>query len=271
MLFSDLACCGEQCDDEECCASEDCECVDPEDEDEGCCGDGCLDENCCLRCACDHNATADDLMDRMAVTVPEGVSGFMVIKRVVIKSGSTANWKNKLEGRGTRPGEYTRLVEYENGRNIGTELFGFGDTVWMSDVDAERQDHLPAVRRISQPETKRVLINGLGIGMVLQAALSFDHVRHIDVVESDTDVIKLAGPHYSADSRVHIHHADAYRQGHEWPDGTRWDVIWSDIWPTITTDNAEMMRLLKLIYTDKTAWHGFWSADTMRKKHGVRI
>lgn len=280
-LFSDLACCGDACDEEDCECTEYCggNCDDDYccgDESKctclKCCGNACLNEECCdAVCACAEDVSAYDLMDLMAVTVPEGRSGGWVIERFEVQRMSLGNVRNAMEGRGTRPGRYTRLLEYKDPSRIGSGFMGLSDTVWMSDVDAERRDHLPAVRRISQPETRSVLIHGLGIGMVLQAAMTFDHIERIDVVELDERVIEMIGPHYTADSRVRIHHADAYQQGHKWPDGSRWDVIWSDIWPDINEDNAEMMRLLKRIYEGRCGWHGFWGADTMRKRWGVRI
>src|SRR5574343_364020 len=109
-------------------------------------------------------------------------------------------------GRGTTPGIYSAM--YRNGR------------LWMSDTDAEYRDHMEAILRIRRGSTRRVLINGLGLGMVLGEALACDHVEHVDVVEIDPEVIAAVGPHFAKDPRVTVHEADAYTV--KWPSGVRW-------------------------------------------------
>lgn len=205
--------------------------------------------------------------DRMAVTVPVGeYDGLRVEKFEVI---SMADWteadetrtdvvsllelaRMERDGRGCEPGWYTRLADANEPDSHGRPL------VWMSDTTAEREDHLKAVAAIQLDKAERVLINGLGLGMVLTAALSYDHVKHVDVVEADERVIKLVGPHYTADPRVNIVHADAYEQLKAWPKGARWDVAWSDLWPTISEENIPGMDQLHKYYRRRTQWHGMW-------------
>jgi hypothetical protein len=183
--------------------------------------------------------------DAMTVTVPEGAIGTLRVKRFTVEPDSFENmrlaWKG---GRQTRPGTYTAL--YDGGR------------LWMSDTDAEKRDHMEAVRAIQSRQAKRVLINGLGLGMVLAAALSFEHVEHVDVVEVDERVIELVGPHY-AGPRVTCHHADAYEQAKNWPAGVRWDVAWHDIWPDLCEDNLPLMTRLHRSYGRRVDWQQSWS------------
>lgn len=194
------------------------------------------------------------IRDRMTIAVPEGELDGLVVERFEVKPGNLHNMKQAVKyGRGTRPGVYTRLIEPK------AEIF------WMSDTDAEKNDHVPAVSRIDFLKAKRVLINGLGLGVVLQAALSYDHVEHVDVVEKDERVIKLVGPHYTKDPRVTIHHADAYEQIKAWPRGTRWDVGWSDIWPKISPDNQPDMTRLQKIYQRRCQWHCCWAAPEVAR------
>lgn len=94
--------------------------------------------------------------------------------------------------------------------------------------------------------------------------LSFDHVRYIDVVERDERVIKLVGPHYEKDSRVHIHHADAYEQAKKWPAGTRCDVGWSDIWGDYSTDDLSSMARLNCSYGRRCTWHKCWQQEYLQ-------
>jgi hypothetical protein len=190
------------------------------------------------------------IYDRMTVAVPEGSLDGMRVERFTIPKSSMHNTMNAFRGRGTTPGTYTRLTD--RGR------------LWMSDVDAEKGDHYEAVQKIETLRAQRVLINGLGLGMVLQAALSFNHVRHVDVVEKDHRVIKLVGPYYERDHRVTIHRADAYEQAASgWERGTRWDVGWSDIWADLCTDNLPDMQRLNRSYGRRCRWHGCWVQDRL--------
>ncbi|MEU5425225.1 hypothetical protein AB0H73_06405 [Streptomyces olivoreticuli] len=191
------------------------------------------------------------IVDRMAVNVPEGECGGMRVEKFTMGEFDLNNLREAMRNsRGTRPGTYTRLVA--------------DNDFWMSDVDAEKLDHWPAVEKISSLKARRVLINGLGLGMVVQAALSFDHVEHIDVVEQDERVIKLVSPTYT-DPRVTIHHADAYDQMKAWPRGTKWDVGWSDIWPEIIPDNLADMERFNRSYAQRCQWHECWGQHIARR------
>lgn len=185
--------------------------------------------------------------DIMTVDLPECEQDGLRIERFTIEPNNWANFK--LGSRSTRPGIYTGLML--NGR------------LWMSDTDAEKRDHMPALQAMRSWRAKRVLINGLGLGMVLKAALTLDHVEHVDVVEIDERVIKLVGAHYAKDPRVHLHHADAYEQMSRWPVGTRWDVGWSDIWPDLCTDNLKSMTALRRSYGRRTEWHDCWGRELL--------
>ena len=178
------------------------------------------------------------------VNVPEGESGGWAVQRFKIEDDMRL-WRLKMDGRdgGMKAGQiYTRLIRT--------------DTRWanpmMSDTPMEVRDHLYAIGHMAG----RVLINGLGIGMVLKAALARPSVTHIDVVEIDEDIINLVWPTYADDPRATLHHDDALTI--KWPTGTRWDVAWHDIWPTICTDNIETMSKLHRRYGRRTNWQGSW-------------
>ncbi len=205
--------------------------------------------------------------DRMHVTVPEGEYEGLVVKRFEVKD--LESWTKADEDRTDvlRPMEYVRMIRDNRGCEPGwyTRLSDKNDRdeqgrpqIWMSDTTAERNDHREAVAYIELSKAETVLINGLGLGMVLAAALTYDHVKRVDVVESDERVIKLIGPHYTTDPRVNIIHADAYEQTKAWPRGTKWDIAWSDIWPSLDADNIPGMDQLHAYYRRRTQWHGCW-------------
>jgi spermidine synthase len=151
-----------------------------------------------------------------------------------------------------KPGWYTRLTR--NGSII------------MSDTPDEIRDHWDVIRRANG----RVLINGLGLGVVLNACLSkvlSDDgtsagremaVEHATVVEKNQDVIDLVGSYYEDrfGDRLTIVHADAL----EWkaPRGERYNVVWHDIWDDICADNLDSMKKLHRKYGRRCDWQGSW-------------
>jgi hypothetical protein len=196
------------------------------------------------------------LMDRMRVDMPEGEIDGMRIKRFHVPSAEEnliAAMASDIHfgDRAPEPGDYTKIEE--------------GETLWMSDTTAELEDHLEPMLHMLEDGVERVLINGLGLGCVLQGAMSLPHIRRIDVVEKDRRVIQLVGNHYKKKKdggRVFIHNADAFHVA--WDRNAHFDVIWHDIWPDISTTNLEPMTQLYRKYRRKATWQGFWCIDKCR-------
>ena len=165
------------------------------------------------------------------VDIPEGMSGSVSIRRFEVSEEAARFEALRAiiggSGRGVPAGWYTGL--YRNG------------TLWMSDTPDEMRDHWEVCREIER-RGGRVLIMGLGIGMLVRFALSLPNVEHVDVVEIDPDVIALVGPTYEGD-RCTVHLGDAYT--YRFPAGSRWDVVWHDVWAHITSDNVPEMAPLK--------------------------
>ncbi len=199
-------------------------------------------------------------MASMAVDIPTADFEGMRVSKFEVKDDIT-NWTYALEGRDSTPGWYTRLQEAE--RNLDTGELRW--KVWMTDTEAERRDHLPPIRMIEFVNAERVLINGLGLGMLVKAALTLPSVKHIDVVEIDERVIHLVGPSYDPD-RVTIHHLDALVQMKRWPKGTRWDVAWHDIWQGGHPKFHPQMTKLIRSYGRRVKWQGAWAQDVISDK-----
>lgn len=153
--------------------------------------------------------------DDYKVSVPEGTSGSITVKRfVVTEKDSRADAMRSIFSGSARfvdPGTYTGMYE--------------GGVLWMSDTRDEIHDHSGAIIEA----TGRVLIHGLGIGMVVQACLR---------------------------------KGDAYTW--ELPKGSRWDVAWHDIWPSITSGNLEGIARLKRRFGKRVDWQGAWCEETIR-------
>lgn len=179
------------------------------------------------------------------VTVPEGASGRWAVQRFTV-SREDAQWANLRatiggeRGRGISPGDYTRLVH--------------GATVVMSDVPAEMRDHVDAVLNAKGD----CLVNGLGLGMVVQAMLFKDGVNTVTVIERSPDVIKLVAPHYQErfGNRFMVIESDALQ--YTPPRGKKFGAVWHDIWDYICADNLDNMKTLHRRYGRRTEWQGSW-------------
>ena len=204
---------------------------------------------------------ADPLFDAMAVPWPEGQSGDVALRKFHI-SEEEARWDGVRAlihgtGRAVQPGTYTKLLR--------------GRTLWMSDTPAERYDHLGFVRRCRRTNAERVLVSGLGLGMVSRALLHVDSVQHVDVVDIDADVIALVGPHLEKEAadrgkRVEIHQGDAMDPaGLFGRTGQRWDAAWHDIWPTICGDDYEDHKRIRRAYARRAAWQDVWQGDQVKQ------
>ena len=104
-----------------------------------------------------------------------------------------------------------------------------------------------------------ILINGLGLGCAVAGCLTFPNVNKITVIEISTNVIQLVAPSYKNDPRVEIIESDAY----EWkaPRGSRWSIVWHDIWDSICADNIEGMTKLHRRYGKRSDVQASWCRD----------
>ena len=121
----------------------------------------------------------------------------------------------------------------------------------MSDDPRELRRHLPIVRRASG----RVLVTGLGLGCVVRGLLANARVKHVDVVEQSADVLRLVAPAFGGAARLTIHEGDAFT--HHWPDGTRWDYAWHDIWDEHVATailHAQLLVHYRRMATQQGAW-----------------
>jgi hypothetical protein len=115
------------------------------------------------------------------------------------------------------------------------------DDIVMSSTPAEHNDHDELMKIASG----RVLITGLGLGLIARLLLSKKEVEHITILEKSKEVIDMVG-YIFKEQPVKIIHADAL----SWipPTGSRWDVVWHDIWFDISDENVEQMEYLRTCY-----------------------
>ncbi len=182
------------------------------------------------------------------VVLPEMTCGPWTIKRVTVTKDEAKLNALRAGIKGSRryvpPGTYTALIHDQRG------------TV-MSDTPDEMRDHFEIVRWARG----HVLINGLGLGMVLQAVLKKPEVSAVTVVEIDPSIIAMVYPQYQ-DPRLTVVQDDAF--SYKPPKGVRYGAVWHDVWDSICRDNLPEMTKLRRRYGRRTDWQGCWAEDAHR-------
>jgi hypothetical protein len=133
----------------------------------------------------------------------------------------------------------------------------------MSDTPSEIQEHQHALMFAEG----RVLIHGLGLGVLVSALMANPEVTHIDVVEIDPDVIALTGHYYTHDPRVHIHRGNCLT--FDWSPEIKWDYVWHDIWSDISDKNFDpelaehgiTYQMLFDLYESRAEMQGAWAYE----------
>lgn len=183
------------------------------------------------------------------VTVPTGTSGeWSVVKFTITpEAAKLERLRGMLHG-----GRYVPEGDY-------TALKRGGNTI-MSDTPDEMSDH----RRAIHLARGRVLIAGLGLGMVLQAIASKPEVTHVTVIEQSEDVIALVWPHYLAmfGDKVELVHGSIF--DYKPPKGESFDAAWYDIWDDLCTDNLKQMATLHRKFARSTGWQDSWGKEILK-------
>lgn len=162
------------------------------------------------------------------------------------------NLRNRMQSNGLfhiYTGEYVRLLV--NGQ------------VMMSDTPMERFTN----KKFIDDAHGRVMIAGLGIGLITQAIQDKENVSEIIVVEKHKDVIDLVADKIMH-AKIKILNADIFDNVFDKTE--KFDTIYFDIWPTITTENLEEMAKLHRMYLKnkrtKESYMDSWMREFLRKK-----
>jgi spermidine synthase len=173
--------------------------------------------------------------------VPAGKRGVAEVRHRTLTQ-KECWWENAM-GDPIRPGTYAVLR--------------VNDQIMMSDTPAERISNKWAVLKARG----RVLLAGLGIGMLAHAILKKDTVTELVIIEKELDVITLITPTLPKDPRLSVVYSDIFT----WmpPEGMKFDTIYFDIWADASMGRAtkDKRRLAGRFRKYKTAggWLGSWS------------
>lgn len=201
------------------------------------------------------------MISAINVTTPDGRCGPWAIESFEIEEQDAAeyNLRLSLKGMGSHhyvtPGKYKRLVHAERG-------------VVMSNTPMEVRTNAEFIKAARG----NVLINGLGLGMVLHAILNKPEVKKVTVVELDLDVIALTAPHFRehiASERLVIVNEDCFK--YVPPRGSRYHVVWHDIWDTICDENVYDMDKLKRKYAHRALVQMCWAEADCKAMRQVMI
>ena len=191
---------------------------------------------------------------RMADLIPEGECGSARVEHFSVCPRETEMMacRAALNGHPTHvvpPGRYARLLV--DGRLV------------MTDTPMEKGSN----RRLIEMARGRVLIGGLGLGMVAWPLLAKKPALHsLTILEINPDVISLVGRHLPGDSRIEIIQADVFK----WRPSRRlpkFDTIYFDIWPDICLSNvaeANKLHCRAMPWASSQAWIGDWDAAVRR-------
>lgn len=191
------------------------------------------------------------MYNKYKVDVPVGISGDWQVERFTVTE-EDAKWSSVRaiasgSGRAVPSGTYTRLMHKK--------------AVVMSDTPDEIRDHLEAIYQAKG----NVLINGLGLGIVVQSVLNKEEVNSVTVIELSQDVIELVAQHYTDrfNGRLEIIQADAFT----WqpPKGIRYNAVWHDVWDNLCTDNLPEMHRLHRKYGRQCDWQGSWGREFLER------
>ena len=133
----------------------------------------------------------------------------------------------------------------------------------MSDTAMERKTN----RYFVQNATGRVLIAGLGVGLIIQAIIDKESVTEVVVIEKYQDVIDLVEPIYKH-PKLKVICADIFE--YDIPKEEKFDTIYFDIWADISIDNLEQMKVLHAKYRknkrSNDTWVDSWMKDRLKKQ-----
>lgn len=181
-------------------------------------------------------------MSRIAVNIPEGISGDFEIAHYTNET-TDKQWQMYLVSKNESYANYCVLTTTTCPMPI------------MQDSEGEYREH----QWLWDNATGDVLIGGLGIGLCNAGLISNPNITSITIIEKSQDVINLVWPHCLKDNRFNLVHADI----ETWtpPQDSQWDIAWFDTWCTDNTlSSQEYKELITTKYSSYCSELSFWES-----------
>lgn len=211
------------------------------------------------------------MFESMADVVPAGSNGSARVEHVIVTEEAA---KFSALRAAINPHRRERPIE----AGSLCQLFING-TMMMSDAANEHSTNSYVVYKANGD----VLIAGLGLGMILLPICKKPEVRSVTVLENNVDVMSLvSAPIREAlgkdAEKLTIFWADAFKYTPHKEHTQKFDTVYFDIWPTITTASLPEITKLKRRYArrlrrdNQLAWMGAWCEQEIRyrKKQEAR-
>ena len=207
------------------------------------------------------------MFEPMAKILTPGTKGDARVDHFDISRDSPGSFRAIIRD-GVQPGTYARLY--------------VGQTLMMTDTQMEQSTNRYAVHKA----TGHVLVAGLGLGLILVPMLRKPEVLSVTVIEKYQDVVDLvlpnlltAVPEAKDKLKVIVKDVLEYNPSKDkaCPLLAKYDVIYFDIWPTMSADNLPEITMLKRRYARRVAkggWMGAWIEEQLRdikRRGGGRV
>jgi len=131
------------------------------------------------------------------------------------------------------------------------------ESVWMSDSPYEYYSMWELATRVYR---EKVLIGGLGLGILANILSLRKDIKQITVVEISPEIIKMVKPYLP--KRIEVIQGDFIRKMQEFEsEDKKFDTIIADIWMSTDEESKEMFEDCKAVMEDyyPDAQHLFWA------------
>ena len=174
--------------------------------------------------------------------IPDGSNGEWVLESFSVNNDNNTyeNIRHYKTGRYVPNGTYKRLLRNRD--------------VIMSNTPDEIGDFISFVNKAKG----KILISGLGMGLLVKTLLEKPEVENITVIEISPELIELISPYFN-DTRLEIINADIFM----WKPNReqKWDYAWHDIWDSICSDNLKDIKILHRKFKKFVNYQESWCRD----------
>lgn len=175
--------------------------------------------------------------------IPEqSVGNFHIVKRVTRK-GTTIMMNALGHERAILLADatFTILLEGEK-NNVDVK------SVWMSDPPVE---YFKAWELVVRSKGEKVLVGGLGLGLIVHLLAKRRDIEEIWVVEKSWEVIKMVKPFLPKEPIIKIIHGDFLEEARNYCD-VEFSTIIADIWKSTDEGSRRLMEESLMVMQD---WH----------------